>query len=81
MAPAHNSRTLEDVRRDLEVEREQLASAAQSLSERVGKLRAKLPFVAAGALGLGAATGLLSRRGRKERTKAKRGRCRLVDDD
>jgi hypothetical protein len=55
-----NSRTLEQVRQDIEAEREQLAGAAEALREEVAeatnvsaKLRANLPVVAAGALGLG----------------------------
>ena len=96
MAHVHNSRTVEDVRRDLELEREQLASAAESLRESVGeatnvgaKLRANLPIAAAGALGagfllaggIGATARLLFRRGREGDTKAKVGRFRLVDRD
>ncbi len=55
-----NSRTIGDVRRDIENEREQLAGAAESLRESLseatdvrGKLRANLPAAAIGALGLG----------------------------
>jgi hypothetical protein len=91
-----NSRTIEDVRRDLEVERDQLATAAESLRESVGeatnvgaRLRSNLPVAAAGALGLGfflaggvgATARLLFRRGREGETKAKVGRFRLVDRD
>jgi hypothetical protein len=80
MAGGTNTRTLEDVRRDLESEREQLADAADSLRESVGKatdisgrLRANLPAVAAGALavgflvagGVGATARLIFRRGRE----------------
>ncbi len=93
---ARNSRTIDDIRRDLEVERDQLASAAESLRESVGeatnvgaKLRANLPAVAAGAFGVGfllaggvgATARLLFRRGREGETKAKVGRFRLVDRD
>jgi len=96
MAPARNRRTLEDVRRDLELEREQLASAADSLRERLGeatnvtaKVRSKLPVVAAGAVGagfvlaggIGATARLVSRRGREGGTKAKLARFRLVNRD
>jgi hypothetical protein len=96
MAGGTNTRTLEDVRRDLESEREQLADAADSLRESVGKatdisgrLRANLPAVAAGALavgflvagGVGATARLIFRRGREGETKAKLGRFRLVDRD
>jgi hypothetical protein len=96
MAGGTNTRTVEDVRRDLESEREQLADAADSLRESVGKatdisgrLRANLPAVAAGALaigflvagGVGATARLIFRRGREGETKAKLGRFRLVDRD
>ena len=55
-----NGRTSETVRREIEAEREQLAHAVEELREGLGdatdvaaKLRAKLPAVAAGALGAG----------------------------
>jgi ornithine cyclodeaminase/alanine dehydrogenase-like protein (mu-crystallin family) len=87
-----NSRTLEDVRHDLEQEREQLATAAESLRESMNvtaALRSKLPLVAAGALGagfflaggIGATARLLMRRSREGETKARVGRFRLVDRD
>ena len=83
-------RTVEDIRRDLEREREQLATAADQLRDSVGigrKVRANLPVVAAGALGtgfliaggIGATARLLMRRGREGRTKARLGRFRIVD--
>ena len=92
MAPVRNSRTLEDVRHELEREREQLATAADDLRESMNvtkALRSKLPIVAAGALGLGffvaggigATARLLMRRSREGETKAKLGRFRLVDRD
>ncbi|MEN3311635.1 MAG: hypothetical protein V7645_964 [Actinomycetota bacterium] len=89
-----NSRTLEEVRRDIESEREQLAGAADTLREEIGeatdigaKLRANLPAVAIGALGVGfllaggvgATARLIFRRGREGETKAKLGRFRIVD--
>jgi hypothetical protein len=76
----NNSRTLDEVRRDIESEREQLAGAAETLREEIGeatniraKLRANLPAVAIGALGvgflvaggMGATARLLFRRGRE----------------
>ena len=91
-----NSRTVADVRRDIEAEREQLAGAAEQLRESIGeatnigaKLRANLPVAAAGALGVGfllaggvgATARLVFRRGREGETKAKLGRFRLVDRD
>jgi len=54
-----NNRTLEEVRRDIESERDQLADAADTLREEISeatnigaKLRANLPAVAVGALGV-----------------------------
>ena len=88
-----NSRTVADVRRDIEAERDQLAGAAESLRESLGeatnisgKLRSNLPAAAAGALGLGfvlaggvgASARLIFRRGREGETKAKVGRFRVV---
>ena len=73
---AGNSRSLEQVRKEVEAERAQLTGAVDSLRSGIGetnaKLRAKLPLVAAGALGvgfvvaggLGAAMRLLAKRGR-----------------
>jgi len=96
MAASTNSRTLEDVRRDIETEREQLAGAAEALRDEVAeatnvgaKVRANLPAVAVGALGLGfllaggvgATARLIFRRGREGETKATLGRFRLVDRD
>lgn len=92
----NNSRTLEQVRRDIESEREQLAGAADQLREEIGeatnigaKVRANLPAVAVGALGVGfllaggvgATARLIFRRGREGETKARVGRFRLVDRD
>jgi Protein of unknown function (DUF3618) len=89
-----DGRTPEQVRRDIEAERQQLAHAVESLREGLGevtdvagKLRQRLPIVAAGALGagfflaggIGATMRLLARRGREGHTQAKVGRFRLVD--
>jgi hypothetical protein len=91
-----DGRTAADVRRDIEAEREQLADAVEDLRSGLGevtdiggKLRAKLPIVAAGALGagfflaggVGATMRLLARRGREGKTKAKVGPFSLVDRD
>jgi hypothetical protein len=93
---AGNSRTLEQVRREIEAERDQLASAVDTLRSEIGeatdigaKLRSKLPVVAAGALGagfivaggIGAVMRLLARRGREGREKARFGRFSLVNRD
>ena len=92
--PAHNSRTAKEVRRDIETEREQLAAAVEDLrgglaevADIGGKLRSKLPLVAAGAFGLGflkaggvgATMRLLFRRQREGDEKAAVGRFRLID--
>ncbi len=73
---ARNGRNFEQVRQEIEAEREQLAGAVNSLRGEAtnvrAKLRAKVPVFAAGALGVGfvAAGGvkatmrLLARRGR-----------------
>jgi hypothetical protein len=91
-----NSRSVADVRRDIETEREQLAGAADTLRESIteatdvsGRLRANLPAVAVGALGIGfllaggvgATARLIFRRSRDGETKAALGRFRLVDRD
>jgi hypothetical protein len=91
-----NSRSVADVRRDIESERDQLADAAESLRESIGeatnvraKLRANMPAAAIGALGVGfllaggvgATARLIFRRGREGETKARVGRFRLVDRD
>jgi hypothetical protein len=87
---------MEDVRRDLEQERDQLASAADSLRENIdeatdigGKMRSNLPAVAGGALaagfilagGIGATARLIFRRGREGTTIARIGPIRFVEDD
>ena len=79
-ATSLNGRTPEAVRREIETERNQLAHAVEELREGLGeatdiagKLRAKLPVVAAGALGagfflaggIGATMRLLARKGRE----------------
>ena len=96
MAAAGSSRTPEDVRREIETERDQLAAAVESLRDSVGRatdvagrLRANLPAVAAGALGagfvlaggIGATMRLLARRGREGKERARIGRFAVVDRD
>jgi hypothetical protein len=93
---AGNSRTTEDVRLELESERERLAQAVDSLRSEVkeatnvrAKLRGNLPVAAAAALGagfflaggVGATTRLLFRRGREGKEKARVGRFSFVDRD
>ena len=89
---AGNSRNLEHVQQEIAAEREQLAGAIDSLRSEAtdigAKLRAKLPIVAAGALGagfvlaggIGATVRLLARRGEGE-TKARFGRFSFGDRD
>ena len=91
-----NGRTTDQVRRDIEAERDQLADAVEDLRGGIaevtdigGKLRANLPVVAVGALGagfmlaggIGATMRLLARRSREGTTKAKLGPFSLVDRD
>jgi hypothetical protein len=80
-ATSRRERTTEEVRAELEEERRQLAESVEALRDELGeatdiagKLRSKLPLVAAGALGLGffaaggigATARLLFRRGREK---------------
>jgi hypothetical protein len=85
-----NSRTPNDVRREIERERQELATAVDELREvadLTAMVRSKLPVLAAGAAGagfflaggIGATLRLLARRGREGHTKAKAGRFSLVD--
>jgi hypothetical protein len=75
-----NGRTPETVRREIEAERRELATAVEHLREGLGdatnvagKLRSRLPVVAAGALGagfflaggIGATMRFLARKGRE----------------
>jgi hypothetical protein len=87
-----NGRTPEQVRRDIEAERERLADAVDDLRGEMdvnAKLRPKLPLAAAAALGagfvvsggIGATMRLLMRRSREGRTKARFGPFSLVDRD
>jgi hypothetical protein len=89
---ATNGRTPEQVRRDIEAERERLANAVDDLRGEMdvnAKLRPKLPLAAAAALGagfvmsggIGATMRLLMRRSREGRTKARFGPFSLVDRD
>jgi hypothetical protein len=89
-----NGRTSEQIRREIEHEREELARAVESLRTGLGeatdvsaKLRAKLPVAAAAAAGagfvlaggIGATMRLLARRSREGTTEARVGRFRIVD--
>jgi hypothetical protein len=89
-----NGRTAEQIRGEIELEREQLADAVDSLRSGIGeatdvgaKLRAHLPVAAFAALGagfflfggIGATMRLFARRSREGTTEARVGRFRLVD--
>ena len=89
---ATNGRTPEQVRRDIEAERERLADAVDDLRSEMdvnAKLQGKLPLAAVAALGagfvvsggIGATMRLMMRRGREGRTKARFGPFSLVDRD
>ena len=93
---AGNSRSLEQVRLEIEAERDQLTGAVHSLRSGIGeatnigaKLRAKLPLVAAGALGvgfvvaggIGAAMRLAAGRRQSSRRKIRFGRISFGDRD
>ena len=93
---AGNSRSTDEVRRELETERERLAQAVDSLRAEVkeatdvsSKIRANLPVVAAGALGagfflaggIGATMRLVFRRGREGKEKARFGPFSFVERD
>lgn len=87
-----DGRTPEQVRRDIEAERERLAGAVDDLRAEMdinAKLKGKLPVAAAAALGIGfvvsggigATMRLLARRGREGHTRARFGPFTLVDRD
>jgi hypothetical protein len=91
-----NTRSPEDIRREIEVEREQLADAAESLREQLGevtdvtgKLRANLPAAAVGALcvgflfagGVGATARLFFRKSREGEIRAVIGPYVLAERD
>jgi hypothetical protein len=91
-----NTRSAEDIRREIELEREQLADAAESLRDQLGeatdisgKLRANLPAAAVGALclgflftgGVGATARLIFRKSREGEIRAVIGPYVLVERD
>ena len=91
---ARNGRTPEAIRQEIETERNELATAVDSLREGIGeatdiggKLRSNLPVAAAGALaagfvlsgGVGATMRLVFRRSREGETRARFGPFSLVD--
>ncbi|HEY7003397.1 MAG TPA: hypothetical protein VH281_03880 [Gaiellaceae bacterium] len=89
-----DGRSAEDVRRDIAVERDELAGAVDELRAGLGeatdfgsRLGGKLPLVAASALGagfvlaggVGATLRFVARRGREGRERARLGRYAVVD--
>jgi hypothetical protein len=89
---ATNGRTPEQVKADIEAERDRLAGAVDDLRSEIdvnAKLRPKLPLAAAAALGagfvisggIGATMRLLMRKSREGTTKARFGPLSLVDRD
>lgn len=81
---ARDSRTQEDVRREIALERNQLAEAVDELRadlDVADKLKGKLPALAAGALGagfvvaggVGASMRFLARHGREDQEQARLG--------
>ncbi|MFL5953476.1 MAG: DUF3618 domain-containing protein [Gaiellaceae bacterium] len=89
-------RTPEQIRAELDTEREELAGAVEYLREELGeatdiggKLKSKLPAVAAGAAsvgfvlggGVGATLRYLARRGRESDEKLRVGRWSIFDRD
>jgi shikimate kinase len=93
MAP---QRTAEQVRKDIEAERDQLATAVEQLRESIGdatnvtaKVKEKLPLVAGGAAsvgfvlagGIGATMRYFARRGREPKERARVGRFSIFDRD
>jgi hypothetical protein len=96
VTPTSGSRTPEQVRADIEAEREQLAVAVEHLRESIGeatkigeKLKGKLPLVAGGAAsvgfvfggGIGATMRYVARRGRERHERARVGRFAIFDRD
>ena len=90
MAAEPTNRSPEQIKREIELEREQLAEAVEELRGELSSskaLRPKLPMLAGGALaggfvlagGIGATMRLLARRSREGERKAKLGRFSLVD--
>ncbi len=90
------TRTPEQIRAEIDAEREQLATSVEHLREELGevtdiggKLKSKLPIVAAGAAsvgfvfagGIGATLRYLARRGREGDEKLRVGRWSIFDRD
>jgi hypothetical protein len=93
---AGSTRSPEEIRRQIEAEREELASAVDTLRAEIGeatnvsaRLKERLPAVAVGAVGagfvlgggIGATMRLFARKSCEGTEKARFGRFRLVDRD
>jgi len=91
-----NGRTQEQVRREIEAEREQLAGAVEHLRDEIGeatnvsaKLESKLPLIAGAAAsagfvlagGVGATMRYFARRGRESDEKLRLGRWSILNRD
>jgi shikimate kinase len=91
-----NGRTQEQVRREIEAEREQLAGAVEHLRDEIGeatnvsaKLESKLPLIAGAAAsagfvlagGVGATMRYFARRGRESDEKLRVGRWSILNRD
>jgi hypothetical protein len=79
-----DGRTPDEVRHDIQQEREQLASAVEDLREGLGEATNAAGALGAGfvlAGGIGATMRMLARRGREGKTRAKLGRFAIVDRD
>ena len=89
-----NGRTPEQLKHEIEAEREQLAHAVEELRTEMGTnvtamVREKLPVVAVGALGagfvlaggIGATMRLVFRRGREGTERARLGRFAIIERD
>lgn len=92
MAATDNGRSPEQVKADIEAERDRLAASVDELRSEMdvnAKLRPKLPLAAAAALGagfvisggIGATMRLLMRKSREGSTKVRIGPLTLVDRD
>jgi hypothetical protein len=76
-------RSTEDVKRELQSEREHLGSAVEALRSRADRLRRKLPVLAVGAAGAGLVLRTAAKRvsRRKAAGRDKRGRFSLTGRD
>lgn len=86
----HKGSSLQELRREIETERERLVQALEALrraTDVTAAVRGRLPLLAAAAVavgfvlsgGVGATMRLLARRGREGRTRARLGRYALVE--